>query len=313
MINYIPLFHVITILHNTANQRIDNFIRSKIYKISKNTLYKIIRIGIIKINKKKVQPNYKLKIGDILYIPNYLIKKYNQKNITLDEKIKNKILSSIIYEDKYLLIINKPTGIAVHGGSGLKFGIIESLRLLKPNIKYLELVHRLDRHTSGILILAKKKSALKYLHEQFRNQIIIKKYIALIHGNLSKKKEIVQQPLIKNKYHKKKIVQIHNQGKKSKTIFILKKNFISYAMVSIYPKTGRTHQIRVHASYIGHPIIFDHDYGNKFLDLKINPNYQIQNMLLHASKIIFYHPQSHQKTCIYVPLGKRFKKYLQIK
>ncbi|WP_367675657.1 RluA family pseudouridine synthase [Buchnera aphidicola] len=293
------------------NQRIDNFIRSKFNTIPKNKLYKIIRIGYIKVNKKKIKPNYKLQLGDILHIPYFLVQKKNNNHIILNEKIKKKILSSIIYEDKYLLIINKPSGIAVHGGSGLNFGIIESLRLLKLNYKYLELIHRLDRNTSGILMLAKKKSSLTYLHQQFRNQIIKKKYIALVHGNWLKKKIIVDQPLIKKIHNGKKIVTVDKNGKDSKTIFTLKKNFFSNAMVTIEPKTGRTHQIRVHLAYIGYPIIFDHDYGNKLLDCEINKNYHSQHMLLHAVSVMFYHPYNNKKTYVYAPLEKRFKKYLK--
>ncbi|CAL4321762.1 RluA family pseudouridine synthase [Buchnera aphidicola] len=302
---------IVKIDKEMINQRIDNFIKSQFRKIPKGLLYKIIRIGRIRVNKKRVKPDYKLKIGDILRIPPFHEKKI-KKNITINLNIKKKLLSSILYEDEYLLVINKPPGIAVHGGSGLNFGIIEGFRLLKEKYQYLELIHRLDKNTSGILMLAKKKSCLKNIHEQFRKKIIEKQYIALVHGKWKDNIRIISKPLIKNKlFNGKKHVTISCNGKQSKTIFIVKKRFDLNTMLLIIPKTGRTHQIRVHAAYAGHPIIFDNYYGNKKLDYQINQKYQHEKILLHAIKISFFHPLSKKKIYIKAPLENRFKKYLK--
>ncbi|CAL4321583.1 RluA family pseudouridine synthase [Buchnera aphidicola] len=301
------------IQYHSKNQRIDNFIRSNFYRTPKSLLYKMIRLGKIKINQRKITPCYKLQLGDILQISNIYLQEKKSKTLFLNKEFKKKLLSCILYEDKYLLIINKPSGIAVHGGSGLKFGIIEGLRILNPQDKYLELVHRLDRNTSGVLIIAKKKSSLKNLHEQFRMQKIQKKYLALTHGVFLKNKIIVSQPLVKKKLQNgKKIVTINQNGKKSISIFKVKKKFDYTTLVSITPKTGRTHQIRVHSAYIGYPIIFDHDYGNKILDKKIQKDNILQKILLHAKKITFNHPNNHKKITIFAPLEKRFQEYLKI-
>ncbi|CAL4321618.1 RluA family pseudouridine synthase [Buchnera aphidicola] len=300
------------ISHETKDQRIDNFICSKFQKTKKNLLYKLIRKGFIKINQKKILPYYKLKSGDILSYPD-ILKLKNTSNIShmLNKKLKKKLLSCILYEDDYLLIINKPSGIAVHGGSGLKFGIIEIFRYLKPECHFLELIHRIDRDTSGVLMLAKKKMALRSLHEQFRNNEIQKQYFALLHGHLKNKNLVIKTPLkkkiIKNK---KKIISVNNDGKKSISIFKVKKKLKSSTIVYITPKTGRTHQIRVHASYIGHPIIFDPIYGNYILDNNIDKKYKKKKLLLHALSIKFQHPKNFQKCLIHAPISNRFKKHV---
>lgn len=299
----------IKITNDITAQRIDNFICKEFQKMSKNTLYKMLRVGDIKINNKKVQPYYKLQTGDIVsYLKRIELK--IKKNTKLDNKLKKKILSCIIFEDDDLLIINKPTGIAVHGGSGLKFGIIEIFRALKPNYYFLELIHRIDRNTSGILMLAKTKYTLKNIHQQFREQKIFKIYTAIIHGVLNIN-QYVSTPLHKKIRNGKKIIITHQVGKKSTSIFKIKKKLNNNTLVEIIPKTGRTHQIRVHAAYIGHPIVFDTIYGNTILDNNIDVNQKHKKILLHASKIIFYHPNNHRKYHIHAPLANRFRRFIQ--
>jgi len=178
----IILHHTINITADKEEQRIDNFLIKSYKKIPKSVFYKIIRTGKLKINKKKVQPKYKLKIGDKIDVP---IKNINctQKVLKISNiPIPKNVFNNILYEDKYLLIINKVSGIAVHGGSGISLGVIEAMRILRPKNNFLELVHRLDRDTSGVLILAKKRSVLRHLHEQLRNKKIQKNYLTLVHG-----------------------------------------------------------------------------------------------------------------------------------
>ncbi|CAL4321800.1 RluA family pseudouridine synthase [Buchnera aphidicola] len=299
-------------IHKThLYQRIDNFLIKKFKNIPKSKLYNIIRRGKIRINKKRVKPKYKLKIGDIVKIPPLKIQKVNSRKKKIDKKYCKIILKNTLYEDKHILIINKISGISVHGGSGINFGIIEILRLLKPQEKYLELIHRLDRYTSGILMIAKKKSSLLYFHKKFREKNIQKEYIAIVHGNVFFKKKTVNNFLLKkNVLNKKKIVIVNNTGKLSKTIFIKKKTTLNFSLISIVPCTGRMHQIRVHAAYIGHPIVFDDRYGKKFLDKKIMFN-KNNNLLLHAKKITFIHPISKKKITISAPLDKKFKKIIK--
>lgn len=291
-------------------QRIDNFLINKFKKVPKSKLYKIIRKGYVRINKKRVKAKYKLKIGDYIRIPP--LKVNYKENPKIDIKKKNIILKNILYEDKFLLIINKPSGISVHGGSGINFNIIDSLRILKSHEKYFELIHRLDRYTSGILMIAKKKSILRYFHTKFRKKLIKKKYLALVHRQCSFQKKIVNFPLLKkNILNKKKMVSVNTIGKPSKTVFKTKKSNSFYSLLSIIPYTGRTHQIRVHSAFIEHPIIFDNRYGNKKLDNKIQKKKIKKNLLLHAKKIVFVHPILKKKITIRAPLKKNFKKMIK--
>ncbi|CAL4321672.1 RluA family pseudouridine synthase [Buchnera aphidicola] len=293
------------------NQRIDNFLIKKFKKIPKSKLYNLIRKGKIRINKKRIKPRYKLQIGDIIKVPPLKINKFHHSKKNFDKKHYKIILKNILYEDKNLLVINKISGISVHGGSGIKFGIIEILRLLKPKEKYLELIHRLDRYTSGILMVAKKKSSLLYFHEQFRKQTIKKEYVALVHGNTLFQKKVINNSLLKNNIlKKKKMVTVNITGKVSTTIFIKKKSTSQFSLISIFPLTGRTHQIRVHAAYIGHPIVLDNRYGKNVLDKNINFK-KNNNLFLHAKKITFIHPISKKKITLCAPLNKNFKKIIE--
>ncbi|QIQ41933.1 MAG: 23S rRNA pseudouridine(955/2504/2580) synthase RluC [Buchnera aphidicola (Microlophium carnosum)] len=301
---------IIYITKDMLNQRIDNFMRSRFKNVPKSMLYRIIRTGKIRVNKKRIKPNYKLKIGDILKIPPIKIS-YNIKNTFIPFNQAKNLLNSILYEDNHLLIINKPSGIAVHGGSGLNFGVIEYFRKLRPLDKFLELVHRIDRETSGILMLAKKRTSLASLHQQLREKKIKKEYLALVHGSWPIQIKTISEPLLKVKLkNKQKIVLIDKKGKPSETYFQIKKKFSSSTLLLIIPKTGRTHQIRVHTLHAGHPILFDKRYGKSNLDANIKNDKNINRLLLHSSGIHFIHPKNGDKTYIQAPLSVDFKNYL---
>ncbi|WP_075472652.1 RluA family pseudouridine synthase [Buchnera aphidicola] len=302
--------YVFSIQKDFIFQRIDNFLFNKFKTLPKSLIYKNLRIGKILINKKKKKPSYKLQKNDIIYLFNIKIEPIKIKKISCNFKIKQKILKNILYEDQHLIILNKPYGFSVHGGSGIQSGIIEIFRTIRTDIKFLELIHRLDKDTSGILLLAKKRSTLKNLHQQLREKKIKKYYISVLHGMLKKQKIIIDLPILKT-YRKKKfnIVTIHKNGKPSKTIFLIKKIFSNCTLVIIKPITGRTHQIRIHAAQSGHPVLYDPKYGNSILDSKIK-FYKKKRLLLHAYKITFLHPETNKNICIYAPLDKIFKKNL---
>ncbi|AHG60039.1 23S rRNA pseudouridine(955/2504/2580) synthase RluC [Buchnera aphidicola] len=301
---------IIYINEDMMNQRIDNFMHNRFKNVPKSMIYRIIRTGKIRINKKRIQPYYKLNIGDILRIPPIKIS-YNFKNNIFPLKDAEILLNSILYEDNDLLIINKPSGIAVHGGSGFNFGVIEYFRKLRPLNKFLELVHRIDRETSGVLILAKKRTCLTSLHEQLREKKIKKEYLALVHGLWPIHRKKIVNSLLKTKLqNKQKKVLIDPLGKPSETYFKIKKQFSSSTLLSIIPKTGRTHQIRVHTAHIGHPIIFDKRYGESYLDINIKNKININRLLLHSAAIHFIHPNNGKKICIQAPLDETFKSFL---
>ncbi|HET9678845.1 MAG TPA: RluA family pseudouridine synthase [Buchnera sp. (in: enterobacteria)] len=313
--------HFLNVTEQMIPQRIDNFLISYIKLISKNKIYKLLRKGNIRVNKKRTPPKYKLKIGDKIRIPpikekyifniNKIFKKKCIKKCIIDKKI----LKNIIFEDEYLIIINKPSGIAVHGGSGISTGIIEKFRVLRPLCKNLELVHRLDKETSGVLIMSKKRSTLNFLHEQIKNNKIKKKYVALVHGQWPNSINTINLPLLKKKWNtnkSKKKVCVHDLGKPSETHFIVKKRFKNNTtLLYIYPITGRTHQIRVHTSYMKLPIVFDNRYGSKELDKKIKNRNGPFRLLLHAKEIQFIHPKNQKITILSAPLDKEFKNYLK--
>ncbi|QCI16017.1 23S rRNA pseudouridine(955/2504/2580) synthase RluC [Buchnera aphidicola] len=312
MKNQILPMSIIYINQDMINQRIDNFMHKRFKNIPKSMIYRIIRTGKVRVNKKRVKPYYKLNIGDIVKTPP-IKTSHNSKNNSIPVNYLNSLLKNILYEDNHLLIINKPSGIAVHGGSGLNFGIIECFRKLRPLNKFLELMHRIDRETSGVLILVKKRMSLLCLHKQLREKKIKKEYVALVHGLWPNNIKKISQPLLKIKLHnKQKKVLIDINGKASETHFIIKKKFSSSTLLSIIPKTGRTHQIRVHSLYAGHPILFDKRYGDSKLDSNIKTKNQnnINRLLLHASAIHFIHPKNGNKICIKAPLDLDFKNYL---
>ncbi|QJC34395.1 RluA family pseudouridine synthase [Enterobacteriaceae endosymbiont of Donacia crassipes] len=292
-------------------QRIDNFLIKKFKTVPKSLIYKILRKGKIKVNKKKVFPNFKIKHQDIIELPyiyiNYVKKnkkKINLNKITFLKKI-------IIFEDKYILAINKPSGIAVHGGSGINYGIIESYRFLFKKNFFLELVHRIDKETSGVLLMAKKRSILKILQQQLKEKQIKKEYIALVKGNCIIKKYIyIKNFLLKNFLNKKIKVKIDNKGKFSETKFKILKNYTNFMLTKIKPITGRTHQIRVHMSYLNYPIINDQRYGDNNINLKFKKKFNLNRLFLHAKKITFIHPINNKKIIINAPLSKELNNCL---
>lgn len=285
-------------------QRIDNFLFTQFKGVPKTRLYRALRSGECRVNKKRIQASYRLQVGDVIRIPPLRVSLVQKKDIKPPPKtILQQLEAAVIYEDAHIILINKPSGMAVHGGSGIHFGIIEGFRHARPKLKFLELVHRLDRETTGCLLLAKKPSILKALHQLLVNKKIDKQYLALVAGGWRGGKQRVNQPLLKNTLSSgERVVKVDSNGKSAETIFIPIQTFKQATLVLAKPLTGRTHQIRVHAAYMGYPILGDDKYGDK----QLNKMHGIQRLLLHAASLSFQLPDSLETFSMCACLDKYF-------
>ena len=247
-----------------AGQRIDNFLRTQLKGVPKTLIYRILRKGEVRVNKGRIKPEYKLQAGDMVRVPPLRLPERDEP-VPVAQGLLERLEAAIVFEDKALIVLNKPAGIAVHGGSGLSFGVIEALRQLRPDAKELELVHRLDRDTSGLLMVAKKRSMLRHLHLQLRGDGIDKRYMALVRGRWDTGKKQVNAPLLKNTLRSgERMVEVTEEGKDALTLFRVLRRFGDFAtLVEAKPVTGRTHQIRVHARHAGHSIAGDNKYGDE--------------------------------------------------
>ena len=297
---------IIDIAQENAKQRIDNFLRLHLKGVPKSMIYRIVRKGEVRVNKKRIKPDYKLQVGDSVRIPPVKVDPDNALPSPKLNVIKNLELA-IVYEDDALIILNKPSGVAVHGGSGLEFGAIEGLRALRPEAHFLELVHRLDKATSGCLLIAKKRSTLRALHEQLRQKTMKKQYFALVKGQWDKKDRLIKEPLLK--IPQDSVVKVSPLGKASETHFKIIQRYQGATLVEASPITGRTHQIRVHAACKGHNIACDERYGNKEFDSSMK-SLGLNRLFLHAAHITFFHPVLEKKMTMSAPLCPRLEELL---
>jgi len=275
--------HFVEVDENMEKQRIDNFLSRYLHKVPKTHIYKIIRKGEVRVNKKRIKPVYKLLLGDVIRIPPVHVneKISHTPSSSLIELIKN----SILFENKQLMVINKPSGLAVHGGSGINHGLIETLRFIYPDEKFLELVHRLDRDTSGCILIAKQRSALTSLQNQLRERTTDKRYFALTCGQWASGEHIIEAPLQKFTLKSgERMVKVDVAGKASKSIFKPKIKYKNYCLFEVKIETGRTHQIRVHAQHLKHPVAGDTKYGSFACDQRLKSK-GLNRLFLHASKI----------------------------
>jgi 23S rRNA pseudouridine955/2504/2580 synthase len=247
-----------------AGQRIDNFLRAQLKGVPKTLIYRILRKGEVRVNKGRIKPEYKLQAGDIVRVPPLRLAERDEPE-PLAQGLLERLEAAVVYEDKALIVLNKPAGIAVHGGSGLNYGVIEAFRQMRPDAKDIELVHRLDRDTSGLLMIAKKRSMLRHLHEALRGDGVDKRYMALVRGNWPAAKKRVSAPLLKNTLRSgERMVEVNPEGKDALTEFKVLRRFGEFAtLIEASPITGRTHQIRVHALHAGHAIAGDSKYGDE--------------------------------------------------
>ncbi|KTC77008.1 RluA family pseudouridine synthase [Legionella brunensis] len=266
-------------------QRLDNYLVKILKGVPKSHIYRIIRAGEVRVNKKRAQASLRLREGDIVRIPPVRVSQ--DKEVFVGARLEQQLKDSILFEDSTLLVINKPAGIAVHGGSGLSLGVIEALRKTRTDLAYLELVHRLDKETSGCLLLAKKRSMLRAIQALLEGRQIQKTYWALLFSPWQDKKTVVVDvPLVKNILKSgERIVTASPEGKPSQTTFKLLENYQQACLVEASPKTGRTHQIRVHSAYLGHAIVGDEKYGKieQLEDLETMKS----RLYLHARAIQF--------------------------
>ncbi|QIW15879.1 23S rRNA pseudouridine(955/2504/2580) synthase [Pasteurellaceae bacterium RH1A] len=299
-----------TISDDEAGQRLDNFLLAKLKGVPKSLIYRIVRKGEVRVNKGRIKPEYKLQADDVVRVPPVRVAEKNEAPISTKLNKVAELESQILYEDEVLLVINKPSGIAVHGGSGLSFGVIEALRALRPQARFLELVHRIDRDTSGILLVAKKRSALRSLHEQLREKVVQKDYLALVRGQWQAHCKVIKAPLNKNELASgERIVRVSEEGKPSETRFAIEERYAQATLVKASPITGRTHQIRVHTQFAGHPIALDDKYGDKAFDEKMQ-TLGLKRLFLHAHAIRFIHPKTEEEMRITAPLDKQLKAVL---
>jgi len=306
-----PSVQLIPISEDEAGQRIDNFLLKILKGVPKSMIYRIVRKGEVRVNKKRIKPEYKLLSGDEVRVPPVRVAERDEVPVSAKLDKVAALADCILYEDDHLLILNKPSGTAVHGGSGLSFGVIEGLRALRPEARFLELVHRLDRDTSGVLLIAKKRSALRSLHEQLRLKGMQKDYLALVRGEWQSHCKVMQAPLLKNILQSgERIVRVNAEGKPSETRFKIEERYEFATLVKASPVTGRTHQIRVHAQYAGHPIAFDDRYGDREFDGQLAGT-GLNRLFLHAAALRFEHPGTGETMRVEAPLDLKLRNCLK--
>ncbi len=303
---------MVTIGPDDAGQRIDNFLLRICKGVPKSHVYQVLRSGQVRVNKGRIAQTYRLEEGDLVRVPPM---RMAQPTAAAEGRAPAAEFP-VLLEDDAILIIDKPAGVAVHGGSGVSFGVIEQLRAARPQAKFLELVHRLDRETSGILVLAKKRSALVNLHEQIRDGGgMDKRYLTLVHGDWQNKRQHVKLPLFKyTAADGERRVKVQSDGLASHTVFNLLRKYGEYALLEAELKTGRTHQIRVHAASSGFPIVGDEKYGdfalNKRLQKAGDGHAAFKRMFLHAFRLSFTHPLTGEPVKVEAPLPAECKRFL---
>lgn len=282
-----------------AGQRLDNFLLAELGRPPKSVVYKMIRKGEVRINKGRCKPENKLALGDVVRIPPFDVPAQDAP-APIGNRLLDTLRDSIIYDCAEFMVINKPSGLAVHGGSGLSFGLIEALRQIFPDNNQMELVHRLDRDTSGCIVVAKKRSALREFHRMLREGEMDKRYWALVEGRWPNRKKMVNAPLKKNELRSgERVVRVSVDGKESLTEFAVLRRFSDCTLIEAKPITGRTHQIRVHAQYAGHPLIGDDKYGTDEMN-QLFKGRGIARLFLHAESLSF--PWKKGRVSVQAPL-----------
>lgn len=291
-----------------AGQRLDNFLIARLKGVPRSKIYNVIRKGEVRVNKGRIKPEYKLMAGDSVRVPPIRTAEAGTE-VKASHQMMALLAGSILYEDDGLLVINKPPGLAVHGGSGITLGLIETLRQMRPDARHLELVHRLDRDTSGCIMVAKKRSYLRHLQAALREKSagaggIQKVYQALVNGDWSKRCHQVNAPLLKMEAASgERIVKVNPEGKPSLTEFKLLRRFEGFSLIEARPITGRTHQIRVHAQHAGHSLVGDEKYGNDENNAAMR-ELGVKRLFLHAAALAFYLPESDTLTRVEAPLPR---------
>ena len=291
----------IEITDSNAGQRLDNFLLSLEKGVPKSRIYRALRKGEVRVNKGRKKQTYKLQLGDTVRIPPLRVTEKTISN-TVSDFLRQQLTESILHEDDDLLILNKPSGLAVHAGSGIDQGIIEALRIIRAELPFLELVHRLDRDTSGCLLLAKSRTALLHLQQQMVEHDINKRYLTLLKDSWGQEEKTVIAPLLKNTVSAgERMVQVNDEGKYAETLFIPLQQFPDAQLTEVVLFTGRTHQIRVHAKHIGHPLAGDDKYGQRAFNKQMKKA-GLKRLFLHAWKLGITHPATNEALQIEAPI-----------
>lgn len=293
----------------SVGQRLDNYLLKCLKNVPKTHIYRIIRKGEVRINKKRAKPAIRLQLGDVVRIPPIQLQE-QQPIIRSSPTFIEQIRSRVLHDDQDMLIINKPAGLPVHGGTGSMSTVMGCVRALYPQLKYVELAHRLDKATSGCLVMAKKPSVLKYLHELLREGKVEKKYTALVKGHWQCDNTKVDKPLLKTQAGTgQRSVQVDSNGKHAVSYFTAERYFSEATLVSILLDTGRTHQIRVHAQSMQHPIAGDERYGDYEFNKQLT-QLGLKRLFLHASGIQFK-SYSQQLIKVEAPLDQALENILE--
>ncbi len=289
---------------DAAGQRIDNFLRAIAKGVPKSHIYRILRSGEVRVNKGRVGADYRLVAGDRIRVPPLRTAQRTDAAPVPPREF------AVAFEDEALVVVDKPAGVAVHGGSGVSFGIVEQLRAARPQAKRLELAHRLDRETSGLLILAKKRAPLAALHDQFRDGKVAKRYLELVRGRWPNPLQHLRQPLYKYLLPDgERRVRVDAEGKAAHSIVRRISTWQNFSLVEVELKTGRTHQIRVHLAHAGYPIAGDDKYGDFTLNRELQ-RVGLKRMFLHAAKLRFPHPVSGEEISLESPLPPELADFL---
>ena len=284
-----------------AGRRIDNFLASYLKNVPKSRLYQMLRKGEVRVNSARIKQDHRLKAGDKIRIPPVYLDQY-QNVVNIPDRLKKILTGNVLYENDSLLVLNKPAGISVHGGSKQQFGIIEAMRKITQEPECLDLVHRLDKNTSGCLLIAKNNRALRSLHDQWNKGKIEKYYIALLKQKIKKRFIEITMPLKKNKLAgNERVVQAKSDGKNAVTKFQVEKHFYNSSLAKISLMTGRTHQIRVHAAELGHPVAGDTKYGDRNFNKDMR-RAGLKRLFLHAASLNFIDPESGKFIQVNAPL-----------
>ena len=307
----VPQVKFVTVTEKNETQRVDNFLITQLKGIPKSKIYKIIRKGEVRINKKRCKPESKLTLGDVVRVPPVFGLEQAAETPKVSKSLTSYLDTAVIFEDKWLLVINKPSGLAVHGGSGIHMGLIEALRTRYPDTQFLELVHRLDRGTSGCILIAKSRSALRNLHEQFREGRVKKTYHLAVYGRWPKHRKFVDAPLKRSEMQSgERVVLVHQDGKPSQTHFRILDSSEHFSLMEARPITGRTHQIRVHALFSGCPLVGDIKYLAR--DKEDFYGMEKSRLMLHAKAIRFTHPKSDEEISFEAPYDEMFNNSLNM-
>jgi len=295
-----PGVRLLEVTADEAGQRIDNFLARHLKGVPKTYIYRILRRGEVRVNSGRIQAKYKLCAGDRVRIPP--VRVAANSAAVIRPGVGMDLEGRILFENNVCLVLNKPAGIAVHGGSGLSYGVIEALRAARPGDAYLELAHRLDRETSGCLVIAKRRSFLRAFHEQLRQGEVSKHYLALTAGRWQGGKRTIDAPLRKNQLRGgERMVTVDSEGKHAVTVFRPVSRFAEATLVDVELKTGRTHQIRVHAVHMGHPLAGDAKYGDAAFNRQMR-NLGLTRLMLHAHLLEFSLPQAEDRITLSAPL-----------